>query len=72
MVWQKYSLADDSKHHRVLIGCDTNKEEFTSHDPSRGKNFKMSYDKFFDLSFNHSCYFFEIRPENKSEKDIKN
>lgn len=68
MLWQKHSLTTDFKHHRVLIGYDNNEEEFISHDPSRGKDFKMSYDEFFDLSFNYSCYFFEIRPENRGEK----
>lgn len=72
MVEQKYSLTDDSKHHRVLIGYDDNKEEIITHDPLIGKNFKIKYDDFFDISLYEKCWFFEIRPKNKGEKDTKN
>jgi uncharacterized protein YvpB len=71
MVTQKYSLTDDTKHHRVFIGYDNNKEEIITHDPLRGKNFKISYDDFFAISINSKCWCFEIRPENKGEKDTK-
>lgn len=64
MVVQKYSLTDEREHSRVLIGYNKNKEEIISHDPSRGKDFKIRYDNFFDLSVEEQCcYFFEIRPE---------
>ena len=72
MVEQKFSLTDDSEHHRVLIGYDDNKENIITHDPLRGENFKIKYDDFFDISLYEKCWCFEIRPKNKGEKDTKN
>ncbi len=75
MVGQKLSLTSDPndlKHMRVLIGYDDNNEEIITHDPAIGENFKIKYDDFFDISIWDKCWCFEIRPENKGEKDTKN
>ncbi len=71
MAEQKYSLTDDTKHIRVFIGYDNNKGEFTTHDPLRGKDFKIEYDDLFDISLNKQCWIFEIRPENKDTKSYQ-
>lgn len=71
MVQQKFSLTSDFQHHRVIIGYDDDKEEFITHDPQRGENFKIKYNDFFDISIYEKCWCFEIRPKNKEEKYIK-
>lgn len=43
-------MTNSAYHFRVVIGYDDKKEEFITHDPTLGKNYKISYSDFSALS----------------------
>lgn len=49
---QNYSLTLPYSHARVIIGFDDEKQEVITNDPTAGKDYKISYSDFLDLSFN--------------------
>jgi len=49
---QNYSLTILKSHARVIIGYDDEKQEMITHDPTAGKDYKISYADFLALNFN--------------------
>jgi len=47
---QKYKESNPLAHARVVIGFNSDKREIITNDPTIGKNYAMSYEKFMDLN----------------------
>ena len=47
---QKYKESNSLAHARVIIGCDTEKKEIITNDPTIGKNYTVSYNQFKNLN----------------------
>jgi uncharacterized protein with PQ loop repeat len=69
---QNYSLTLSYSHARVIIGFDDEKQEVITHDPTAGKDYKISYSDFLALNFDSNpdeCKVIVLSPE---EVDTKN
>ena len=63
---QNYSLTILKSHARVIIGFDDEKQEVITNDPTAGKDYKISYSDFLELSFSinpDKCKVIVISPE---------
>ncbi len=47
---QEYKESNPLAHARVITGFDSDKREITSHDPTIGESYTMSYEKFMNLN----------------------
>jgi hypothetical protein len=63
---QNYSLTLSYSHARVIIGFDDEKQEVITHDPTAGKDYKISYSDFLALNFDSNpdeCKVIVLSPE---------
>ena len=69
---QNYSLTILKSHARVIIGYDDEKQEMITHDPTAGKDYKISYSDFLALNFDSNPDECKVVILSNNEDDTKN